>query len=56
MDTFLSHLLATAVPLIGAVWYLGTAIGKIQQALKPLESLPERVAKVEAKLETVKVK
>jgi hypothetical protein len=48
-------MVATAVPLVGAVWYLSgklssieTSIGVVKEDVRELQKLPERVATLEA--------
>ncbi len=47
----LTHIASVIVPLLGATWYLGTAIAKLQATIEPLKELPERVARVETRLD-----
>lgn len=58
MPPFVEQLIASAVPVVGGVWYLASRLGAFGEKVKEhetritkLERLPERVAKLEVQVE-----
>lgn len=45
------HVIAVLIPVLAAFWHLATKLSRIETKLEPLKDLPERVARIEVRID-----